>query len=172
MQEEYRKHQHTMIIAGTGVFLFGLWSLVKTILYILFANSDEEGLDIPEYDTPEEAMFVMIFVLVFLAVVLCIDLFLRWRLGVKARAIGEGSKEPGVSFRLQAGYVTLIDAIEIVTGVMSLMQTPDNPADIVVTLLVDITSFVTIMQMLFAAYRMKKLKSEMEMSPADTAQTN
>ena len=40
MQTELRKHQHTLITYGTGTILFGLWSLAKSVVYLVIDRSE------------------------------------------------------------------------------------------------------------------------------------
>ena len=38
MQTELRKHQHTLAVVGMGAIGFGIWSVIKAILYLTIIN--------------------------------------------------------------------------------------------------------------------------------------
>ena len=36
-----RKYEHSMVISGGGVILFGLWSVLKTILFFIVSPAEQ-----------------------------------------------------------------------------------------------------------------------------------
>ncbi len=96
----YRKTTDTLIITGNGVIAFGLWSVIRAVLFIIIYHGpladilresiNTSGGD-PTMDPAlfEKAVFVLLFVL-FLVVVLVI-LALHFYVGLSARAVGFGT---------------------------------------------------------------------------------
>ena len=107
MQTELRKHQHTLIVYGTGTILFGLWSMAKSAVLLILDDSENSIANI-----------------------------------------------------IAAMYIYLGDGLEFVAGVVESIRGGFDSIDNVLTLLVDITSFVTVGEMVFAAIMVGKLTNE------------
>lgn len=158
MQTELRKHQHTLIVYGTGTILFSLWSLVKST--ILLAMDTSEGsltaLIKEAYDSPDRGIGLMVIAVV-VGMIYMVDLVLRWTAGKNAREIGEGKKRIRPGFIISSLYILGIDSLELVTGLMMLARGEVDNFDRVLTILVDITSLVTVLEMVYAAFMVGKL---------------
>ena len=170
MQTELRKHQHTLITYGTGTILFGLWSLAKSVVYLVFDRSEESLSYMIEQLAPSEErglMFVLAISLVS-SVFLLIDMLFRWVAGSSARKIGTGMKiKP--SFVIASLYIVAVDGFEFVSGIQSILAGEFMQLDKILTLLVDITSFIIVVQMIYAAFMVGKLSKAIELEGAAAA---
>ena len=88
------------------------------------------------------------------------DMLFRWRVGRKAMVISRGDREPGVSFFILSAILMLMDLAELVMGVLSItgfMSSDGDLTDQISTLLVDFTSVVMLIEMIYAAVMIRKL---------------
>ena len=169
MQTELRKHQHTLITYGTGTILFGLWSLAKSVVYLVIDRSEESLSYMIEQLAPSEErglMFVLAISLV--SSVFLVDMIFRWAAGRSAQKIGTGMKiKPG--FVIASLYIVAVDGFEFVSGIQSILAGEFMRLDKILTLLVDITSFIIVVQMIYAAFMVGKLSKAIELEGAAAA---
>ena len=168
MQTELRKHQHTLAVVGMGAIGFGIWSVVKAILYLTIINplkdtvlTDYENITDLEYEYLI-ALGVTIFITI---LIVLIDLLLRWRVGKLALDIARGNRLPTARFFVRTGFVILVDALELVMGflgIIGVISSEEELLDSVSTLLVDLTSVVTLIEMVIAAVMIRKITEQLE----------
>ena len=168
MQTELRKHQHTLAVVGMGAIGFGIWSVVKAILYLTIINplkdtvlADYENITDLEYEYLI-ALGVTIFITI---LIVLIDLLLRWRVGKLALDIARGNRLPTARFFVRTGFVILVDALELVMGflgIIGVISSEEELLDSVSTLLVDLTSVVTLIEMVVAAVMIRKITEQLE----------
>lgn len=158
MDAELRKHQHTIAAIGVGAVLFGIWSVIKTIIYavLLTPLGDTVEQQLPEADIELKGTALLL-ASIALGLALLVDLTMRAYVGKRAWDIGNGVRQIGATFCIAVCIVALFDCIEFVTGTLSILDAEEISLDQLVTLLVDITSFVTMIQMLAAVYKVSKL---------------
>ena len=163
MQTELIKHRHTLAVVGMGAIAFGIWSLVKSILYFVLVEPIG-GIISSNYDSIIDsrgealAVYAVSIAIVFLFVM--IDMLFRWIVGRKAMAISKGEKEPGIGFFILSAILMLMDLTELVMGVLAIagvVSSGEDMFDRVSTLLVDFTSVVMLIEMIFAAVMIRKL---------------
>ena len=168
MQNELRKYQHTLAVVGMGAIGFGIWSVVKATLYLTIINPLKDVvLTDYEYMTDFEYEPLIALGLTFgiTALIVLTDLHLRWRAGKLALDISRGNRLPTVRFFVRIGIVLLIDAMELVTGILGIIgviSSEEEFLDVVSTLLVDLTSVVTLIEMVVAAVMIRKITEPLE----------
>lgn len=167
MQTELRKHQHTLAVVGMGAIGFGIWSVVKAILYLTLVDPIKDMI-LTDYeymsDFEYEPYIVLGLAVAMTAAVVLIDLHFRWKVGKKALEISKGDKLPTMGFFVRTSIVVLIDAVELVTGflaVIGVMSTDEELLDSVSTLLVDLTSVVMLIEMIVAAVMIIKITKQL-----------
>ena len=163
MQTELIKHRHTLAVVGLGAIAFGIWSLIKSILYFVLVNpigniiaSNYDYTNDSEYET----VIVLIISFGIVGLFVLADMLFRWRVGRKAMAISRGEREPGVVFFILSAILMLMDLAELVMGVLSItgfMSSDGDLTDQISTLLVDFTSVVMLIEMIYAAVMIRKL---------------
>ena len=161
MQTELIKHRHTLAVVGMGAIVFGIWSLIKSILYFVLVEplSDiiNENLD---SDSNFEALAALALSILIVGLFVLIDMLFRWKVGRRAMAISRGDKDPGVGFFILSAILLLMDLSELVLGVSSIVgaiSSDEDMIDRISTLLVDFTSVVMLAEMIFAAVMIRKL---------------
>ena len=166
MEKELRRQQSILSASGTAVALFGVWSVVKTILFAFLGPSN---MNIPK-DTAnpmEEALSKMnpadleIFVLIVLGialVVMVVDLALRLYVGFSARAEAKGKKKSVVYL-----VFVVISLILSVLSVISLLQTTyvTSPLDSIASIVVEATSAFSLISLFVASVRLRKLRKQL-----------
>ena len=168
LQTALRKYQHTLAVVGMGAIGFGVWSVVKATLYITIINplkdivlTDYEYMTDLEYE-PWIALGLTFGIT---ALIVLLDLHLRWKAGKLALDIAKGNKLPTVRFFVRTGIVILIDAAELVSGfleIIGVMSSDVEFLDVLSTLLVDLTSVVTLIEMVIAAVMIRKITEQLE----------
>ena len=163
MQTELIKHRHTLAVVGMGAIAFGIWSLIKSILYFVLVEplSDiiNENLD-SIIDSNFEALAALALSILIVGLFVLIDMLFRWKVGSRAMAISRGDKDPGVGFFILSSILLLMDMAELIMGALSIAGIIPSDEDItnqISTLLVDFTSVVMLIEMIVAAVMIRKL---------------
>lgn len=145
-----RRYQNLLVVSGLGVIIFGLWSVLKTIL-LFFLN--EEELD----DYPNDPFFrVILFALV--AAALLIEFLIRLFVGLSARAEGFGKKK-GYAYIVLAVLLALASLESLV--LIFIEADYETIAELVVSVIVEATSLIVTIELMVAAFTVKKLKKEL-----------
>ena len=177
MQTELIKHRHTLAVVGMGAIAFGIWSLIKSILYFVLVEPIIKTIS-SNYDNLSNSkieawvLIAITFTLVVLFVL--IDMLLRWKVGRKAMAVSRGEREPGVGFFVLSSILLLMDMSELVMGILSIagiISSDEDLFDQISTLLVDFTSVVMLIEMIVAAVMIRKLTKAIS-EGQNTAQYN
>ena len=145
-----RRYQNLLTVSGLGVIIFGLWTVLKTIL-LLFMQ--EDMLD----DLPD-GLFYRVLFFTLIGGVLLIDFLIRLFVGLSARAEGFGKKKG-------YGYIVvaiLIAIASLASLVLIFFDTADRSIlELIVSLIVEATSMIATVELLVAAFTVKKLKKEL-----------
>ena len=145
-----RRYQNLLVVSGLGVIIFGLWSVLKTIL-LFFLN--EEELD----DYPNDPFFrVILFALV--AAALLIEFLIRLFVGLSARAEGFGKKK-GYAYIVIAVLLALASLESLV--LIFIEADYETITELVVSVIVEATSLIVTIELMVAAFTVKKLKKEL-----------
>jgi hypothetical protein len=147
---QLRRWQNMLTISGMGVIVFGAWSVLKTILLLVFRQ--ELVSNIPD-DIVER---VILYVLV--GVLLLIDFSVRLFVGLSARAEGFGKKK-GWAYLVIAVLIALSSVSSLVTVFFGTGNTPI--LELIVSTIVEITSLAAVIEMLAAAVMVRKLRKEL-----------
>ena len=149
-----RKNQNTLVVVGIGVIAFGIWSIIKGVLYTAFNLESLLG------STTELTLDRWIVELVFwgvLGIILAIDLALRLYVGLSAMSEGRGRKKHYVYIVL-AILMALLSMISLVATMYSLaMHKSESVSDALVTIVVELTSGITLFEMAVSAVKVKRL---------------
>ena len=148
-ERKMRRYQNLLTVSGLGVIIFGLWSVLKSILLLFM----KEGIlsEIPD-DTFVRVMFFLI-----LGGILLVDVLIRLYVGLSARAEGFGKKKG-------YGYViiAILMALASLTSLVLIFFDSNEQSiwELIVSVIVEATSLVVTIELLVAAFTVKKLKKE------------
>ena len=82
MEKKLRRSQVSLVTLGAGVILFGLWSVIKSLLYFRTGLFD----DLDTQVEPEQLLLVKLITVGLVALIVFADLGFRLKLGLCARA--------------------------------------------------------------------------------------
>ncbi|MBP5167762.1 MAG: hypothetical protein ILP14_00965 [Oscillospiraceae bacterium] len=157
METELRRKQISLHTLGTGIILFGAWSVVRAML-VLQAKPLAE-LDLP--DDPQIVLFIKILFFLFLGFFLLASFSFRLYIGLSAQAEGTGRKKKSFYLYLTA-VILLINILAFFLSLYSLFTNRFgnyNTLDYIVTILVDLTSNILLAQLISTALRVRKLRT-------------
>ena len=149
-ERKMRRYQNLLTVSGLGVIIFGLWSVLKTILLLFM----KEGIlsEIPD-DTFVRVMFFLI-----LGGILLVDVLIRLYVGLSARAEGFGKKK-GYAYVIIAILMALASLASLVLIFFDANE--QSLWELIVSVIVEATSLVVTIELLVAAFTVKKLKKEL-----------
>ena len=160
MEKELRRKQVTLVTLGTGVILFGVWSVVKSLLYFrtnLFSDLDTQI-------EPKLLPYVKLVTVVIVALFVLADLGIRLKIGRRARAEGMGRRQKN-GYLVLAALIVLVNIIGDLLGVYALVKNgvPEQSSlDYVVSVLVDLSSTVLLAELIITVLRVRKLRAMSE----------
>jgi len=158
METELRRRRINLLTLGAGVIAFGIWSVLKTYLYIMVDP-------IPmEFDVPEQFQKkALIVAYVMVTVILLFDLGLRSYIGLSARAEGLGKKK-GNAYIVVTAMMLIVNIAAWIVYLFLYNYDDGHEAlmDYVVSLVVDFTSIVILAQLLYNAILVRRLSRELE----------
>lgn len=172
-KREIRKYKDTLIVVGMGVVAFGLWSFIKTLAYTVFEKNEimeiiYENTATMEDVSPEGIRMINIFIFVFLCVVLfgliAADILLRIYIAKNARAEAFGTKmKKKNTYLVIAGIMALVSFFSMVYAPIYIIggegTDADSYLDMIANVLVEATSFITLMELIFSAVKIRQLRS-------------
>lgn len=159
LHRELRRYQDILSIVGTGVMLFGVWSLIQSAMMFI--------LQMPQYrrelgDYEYAALGMAIIVLLFL-ILISVDLLLRgyiWRSA--RREAARGARRNG--YLIAAGALALIRVLVlgyIIAMIFGVVEYSDDSDDLIVTAVISATEAVTLIEMIVAAVRVRRISERL-----------
>lgn len=163
-QVAIRKYQNTLIVVGTGIIFFGVWTVVKMLgsFFILKEETvaalrkiSRVGVD----ELSDDALFYISLVAVM--IIMLVILAIRAYVGMSAISEGRGNK--------RHGPYLLLAVIMIISGVISFIANffrtaPETSmgafsADTTISgIIIELTSVIMLTEMMVSAVRIRKLK--------------
>ena len=158
MEKELRRLRVSLMTLGSGVFAFGVWSILKSYLY-LWVN--------PVVFDDVEAQYqsaVMIVFYVMYTFFMLIDLLLRAYVGKGARAMGMG-KRKGLMYMIVLSLMLTVSVLSCLFMVLrhgdTRMQN-QSELDFFVSAFVEFCSMGVLAELLYTVIRVKKLEKQAE----------
>ena len=157
-ERKLRRYQNLLTVSGQGVILFAFWSILKAVL-IIFMN---KGDIFDNSSAFSDSVWFKAAVIGVFSFILLVDFLIRLYVGISAGLEGTGRKK---------GYLYIV--IAILTSCTLLLSiyfmlyetiTLNNTSyfQLAVTLILEITSLVVNVELIIAAFTVKKLKKELE----------
>ena len=159
-----RKYQNTLIVVGTGIILFGAWTVVK-VLGSFFMLREEtvaamrklsgEAID----ELPDSVVFYITLAVVLL--IMLISLAVRSYVGLSAISEGRGRKRrrlylPLAVIMIISGIMSFVTSFFVVNGENALGALSQDTT--LSGLIIELTSIVMLTEMVVSAVRIRKLK--------------
>ena len=171
---ELRRRQNTLIIVGAGTILFGVWSIVKTVGLLYFDKARRmavlKGMIEANGAVWEDRYYT--FAVILAVVVLAWDLLFRSFIGWAA--ISEGMGKHRSVLYIVIACLMLWTSIWTITGLSTeyvkyltqltslTSETPGAPGKdpSLSAVIIEITSFIMLAEMIHASIRVRKLNRE------------
>ncbi len=160
MEKELRRNQISLVTFGTGVILLGVWSVLKSVLYVLAGPP----LNLGEEIDPTVILITKIVSFIFIGFLITADILLRVYIGRAARAEGQGRKQKNRYLYL-AGFVIAFNFAGLVFSVYYAVTAglgDLSRLDFAASCLVEVTSTILLFRLILAAKRVKKLRRALE----------
>ena len=162
-----RRDENTLTVVGSGVILFGVWTVVKMVLqeinrfpeFMAELGADELGFEETGLADmgldPKLLATVVAFTVVI--IVYLMDLGLRVFVGLSARAEGRGRPQ-GRLYLILAGLLLVLSGLSFVSYVITYFSHSEYVVDADAAILVELTSFITLLQMIISAVRVRRAR--------------
>ena len=160
MEKELRRRRINLMTLGSGVIAFGVWSVLKTFLYMWVDSYTFEFPDI----SPEFLAIAKLIAYAMMAFFMLIDLALRAYIGLSARNVGMGKKR-GRAYIILAAFLlgmSLVSWVLMLVNHMSSRMENQSAMDYYVSLFVELTSGVILADLIYTAVRIRKLEKCLE----------
>lgn len=158
MKIELRRRRIAMMTLGSGVFAFGVWSILKSYLYLWVNPVVFDDIDV-QYQSAVIIAFYIMYTFFML-----IDLLLRAYVGMGARSMGMGKKK-GLMYMIVLSLMLAVSALSCLLMVLGRGDTRmenQSELDFFVSAFVEFCNMSILAELLYTVLRVKKLEKQME----------
>lgn len=166
MEVKLKKEQSTLSILGKAVIAFGLWTLIKYIIYLVltYNNADSEIREIASTEVP------LLFILAMIVIVMSFEIIFRFIIGMKAIRESKG-KKTSVVYLIFASFLLFSQINSVVVDIEKLTYSSETIIDTISTVVFGITSTLTTLWLIISAiktkYYSKKINEDMSITIAE-----
>lgn len=139
---------NSLVISGTAVMIFGLWSIVKTVVYYLTSPNRAGQILQQEMDGVYAPLVII------LAAAVVIDLLLRIFICLSARGEGRGKKK-GSFYLVVTGLLAFFSAAYI--ALLVLYGSGNGLLDTVVSVILEISALAALIDVMVSAVNARRL---------------
>ena len=164
MERELRRNQNVLVCVGTGVIMFGFWSVIKGIMTI-FLQRDLllETIETSKQSlSPEELEFfdpVFTVVCIIIGIIVAIVMLIRIYVGLSARKEGMGREtRTHRAYLVFSVILAVIPVFYLVLEFSEGVKSLGSFLDQIVPIIIDVTSLVMTIQLLVAGAKVRNLK--------------
>lgn len=160
MATELRRLRISLMTLGSGVLAFGVWSILKSYLYLWV-----DPVSMEDFNTSaqyESAVMIVFYVMYTFCMLL--DLLLRVYVSRGAHAMGMGRKK-GIVYIVVLSLMLLLSVLSCVfmlTGGAKARMEKQSPMDYYVSAFVEFCSMGVLAELLYTVVRVKRLEKQME----------
>ena len=144
--EKIRRDQHTLVILGNGIIVFGLWSFAKSLLS-WFLNP-------AYYSQQTDPTISALAINIMVAIILVVDLLLRLFVGLSARNAGLG-KRAHIAYIGAAVFLLLLNVLSTVGVMYQLTVAGERAFDSIIALIISVTSMAILLDLIVASVKVK-----------------
>ena len=179
-QRRIRRSQSTLVIVGTGIMMFGIWTALKAYGLALLNSTkmiEETRSYMPEGSDTVSNGLAFAVILVIVTIYVLFELGIRAYIGLSAIAEGRG-KRSGKMYIVLSFILIFIGTLAVVMdafGVYSSVTGTGSGTDgttasnQLTALIIDLTSLVMMIEMVVSAFRVKKYKKQQRTGEAEYA---
>ncbi len=159
VETRLRRLKHNLVIDGTAILAFGIWSVIKSIIYLITEPAAEPAI-VPEV-IPDVYELVMIFLTVIVMIIMIIDLAMRVFVGLSARSEGKGKKRRYVYL----GFTVILILLSILSIYENIRTISSRSVpDVVAAIIVELTALYFMLDLFISGIRVKTLEKKIKLT--------
>lgn len=161
MRKRLRRNQNNLVMIGSGVILFGIWSILKALLFLMLDGSNlatEYFERLAQHGVTDRAQVIAL-----LFLLLLVEQAARLYVGLNARWEGFGRKR-GNLYVVVAVLMSVFHLVSVVIGFRTGFQYFDYYPEAATSLLMDLTSLVVLLELVNSVRKVRWLSREMTLS--------
>ena len=158
MEKELRRLRIALMTLGSGVFAFGVWSILKSYLYLWVNPVVFDDIE-AQYQSAVTIAFYVLF-----SFFMLIDLLLRAYVGMGARSMGMGKKK-GLMYIIVLSLMlaaSVLSCFFMVTGRKNTRMENQSLMDFYVSAFVEFCNMGVLAERLYTVVRVRKLEKRTE----------
>ena len=159
MQKEIRRCCDNLVSIGTGISLFGVWTVIRIIMTVILERDTlmTETQNYTDAGVVLIAAIMCIIMAIFSLMILGIHLYI----GLSARKEGLGGKKR-TGYLIATGLFILFYCIAVTTEIVTFQETFKSIPEGAVTVFIDITVLITLAELMLNAVRVRKLSAQLK----------
>ena len=151
---KYRRNCNTLVVLGTGVILYGFWSIIKLTMCLIF------GVELFDMDDLEALGPIGIsFVMIMVVFIMAIDVFIRLHVGLRARYEGAGQKA-GKAYLVGCAWLILESTFAIAIIIPDLINMDGDFFDTYLSVFMELCSLAFSIEVFIAAISVRKYRKK------------
>ena len=161
LERELRRNQDTLSSVGLGVLAFGVWSVIKgAVVFVIEVPGQIEAVA-EKQDVPATIAFAGVLLALILAIILALRVYI-WR---SARAESRGSRQKR-GFLFAVGLLAAMSLSSLIAIILQMVLPgrfeTDGSRNQFTAAFIEMTSLVTLVEMITASIRVKRITRELE----------
>ena len=157
-QVKYRRLRNLLSTSSFGVIIFGLWSIIRSVLYVLFSRESQKEIDMTVSETGAESSDVLMVIVILMLVILGLEIALRLFVGLSARAESKGKKK-SIAYVIVAGILIPFYVMSVIYSIAS-TDYINGVVDNIITIIMDITSTLALIELFVAAISIRVMRKK------------
>lgn len=158
MQKEIRRCRENLVSIGTGISLFGIWTVIRIIMTVILER--ETMISETQNYTDAGAGLIVALLCIIMAILSLMILSIHLYIGLSARKEGLGGKKR-TGYLIATGLFILLYCIGITAEIVTFQETFKSIPEGAVTVLIDITVLITLAELMLNAVRVRKLSVQL-----------
>ena len=164
---ELRRCRNILKMTGWGVMVFGLWSVIKACILLLFHLDPEVNRTVDEaiadlkakIPSQREQMIGIIAVAVIVLILFAVVLLIRYYVYANAKRESAGGKRKNF-YLVVASVMMLTSILTFVMIPLKVYKGETELYDAAVSMVIEATSFVTLAELIYSAIMIRKLEKQ------------
>lgn len=162
---KFRRLGNVLSTSGFGVLMFGLWSIIRTLLQSFFgSNGISEAADEAAgtaAEVPDSLSGVVLVFIIVLAAFVAAEVGARIYVGISARSDSKGKKK-SIAYLIVAGILIAFSAVNLVFNIFTLNYQNSFVFDTIITLILDGSSLIVLIELFVTGIRFRKMRKNMK----------
>lgn len=166
IKRKIKQYESNMVISGMGVIVFGLWSIIKLLISVIYGSQESRN-EILGLMEGEDALYVNIIMALIIVILSIIIILIHGYIGIKSIRYGRGTKR-NIFFL----FIAFVLAVLTITGIPNYFKSADTGAydfskledTVVASILVDLAFCYILFDIVYSAIRLayfnKKMKEQ------------